>query len=134
MTKRNYGVSSHAILAALEHHGPQTRSELEQSCGIEKENISGVISRLHKETPNFGKRIYIIGYTNEAEGSGRTYPRAIYAIGDGEDAKKPKPKTRKEIRNKYDAKITNQFRMNSVFNMALNREAIRNQIKNMRTQ
>lgn len=133
MTRKKHGVSTGAIISSLERNGPQTRAELEVSCNIDKLNISAVISRLNKNNPRIEKRIHIIGYTNEAEGSSREYPRAIYAAGNGEDAKKPKPKSRKEIRNKYDSKVRNKFRMNSVFNMALNRDAIRNQVKTMRT-
>lgn len=129
MTRKNHGVSTNAIIASLEQDGPQTRAELEISCGIPKDNIAAVISRLNKRTAKMGKRIHIIDYTHESETSQRDYPRAIYAVGDGEDAKKPKPKTRKEIRNKYDAKVRNKFRMNSVFNLAMNREQIKNQLK-----
>lgn len=133
MTRKKHGVSTGAIISSLERNGPQTRAELEVSCKIDKLNISAVISRLNKDNPRIEKRIHIIGYTNESEGSAREYPRAIYAAGNGQDAKKPKPKSRKEIRNKYDSKVRNRFRMNSVFNMGLSRDEIRNQVKTMRT-
>jgi len=118
-----YGVRSRAILMALEQYGNQSRAELEQSAGIRKDLISAIVSRLNKRGARIGKQIHIVSYVYDAEGA-RRYPRAVYAIGDGEDAKKPKASP-KENRRRYDAKRVGLYRMNSVFNLGKSRDQIR---------
>lgn len=118
-----YGVRSRAILMALEQYGNQSRAELEQSAGIRKDLISAIVSRLNKRGARIGKQIHIVSYVYDAEGA-RRYPRAVYAIGDGEDAKKPKA-SQKENRRRYDAKRVGLYRMNNVFNLGKSRDQIR---------
>jgi hypothetical protein len=122
-----YGVRSRAVLMALEQYGNQSRAELEQSAGISKDLISAIVSRLNKRGARIGKQIHIVSYVYDAEGA-RRYPRAVYAIGDGEDAKKPKASP-KENRRRYDAKRVGFYRMNSVFNLGKSRDQIRAESK-----
>lgn len=121
--RKMYGVSSRAILMALEQYGPQSRAELEASAGIPKENISAILSRLNKKAPRIGKQIHIVEYVYDAEGA-RRYPRAVYAAGDGKDVKKPEASP-KENKRRYDAKRKGWFVMNSVFNLGKSRDQIR---------
>lgn len=121
--RKMYGVRSRAILMALEQYGNQSRAELEQSAGIRKDLISAIVSRLNKRGARIGKQIHIVSYVYDAEGA-RRYPRAVYAIGDGEDAKKPKA-SQKENRRRYDAKRVGLYRMNNVFNLGKSRDQIR---------
>lgn len=125
--RKLYGVRTQAILTALEQYGNQSRAELEVSAGIPKEIISAIISRLNRRGPRSGKQIHIVGYVYDAEGA-RRYPRAIYAVGDGVDAKKPKS-SHLENRRRYDAKKRNMYRMNSVFNMGKSRDQIRAEMR-----
>lgn len=118
-----YGVRVQAIKMALEQYGPQSRAELEQSAGIPKELIAAVLSRMNKSLPRAGKQIHICSYVYDAEGS-RRYPRAVYALGDGVDVKKPKPSPL-ENRRRYESKKNGMYRMNSVFNMGKSRDQIR---------
>lgn len=125
--KKLYGVRTQAILTALEQYGNQSRAELEISAGIPKEIIAAIISRLNRRGPRAGKQIHIVGYVYDAEGA-RRYPRAIYAIGDGIDAKKPKA-SHLENRRRYEKKKNNMYRMNSVFNMGKSRDQIRAEMR-----
>jgi len=118
-----YGVRTEAIKMALEQYGPQSRAELEQTANVPKQLIAAVISRMNKRTPRTGKQIHITHYVYDAEGA-RRYPRAVYTIGDGVDAKKPKSSP-KENKRRYDAKRIGIYRMNSVFNLGKSRDQIR---------
>lgn len=118
-----YGVRVQAIKMALEQYGPQSRAELEQTAGIPKELIAAVVSRMNKKTPRIGKQIHITHYVYDAE-SARRYPRAVYALGAGVDAKKPVPPT-KENKRRYAAKCKGWYGMNSVFNLGKSRDQLR---------
>lgn len=125
--KKLYGVRTQAILMALEQYGNQSRAELEVSAGIKKELIAAIVSRMNKRCPRVGKQIHVNHYVYDAEGA-RRYPRAVYALGDGVDAKKPKASTL-ENRRRYDAKKKGMYRMNSVFNMGKSRDQIRAEMR-----
>lgn len=112
---------------ALEQYGNQSRAELEMTAGIPKDLISAIVSRMNKRCPRAGKQIHITHYVYDAEGA-RRYPRAVYALGDGVDAKKPKA-SHKENRRRYEAKKKNMYRMNSVFNMGKSRDQIRAEMR-----
>jgi DNA-binding Lrp family transcriptional regulator len=118
-----YGETTKAILKGLAELGPMTRSEIQQSVGVDKESIAAIVSRLHKDTPRVGKQIYITGWVYDAEGQ-RRYPRAIYALGSKPDAKKPKASAL-ENRRRYDRKRHAMFSMNSVFNLGKSRDTLR---------
>lgn len=128
--KKSYGVRVQAILMALEQYGNQSRAELEATAGIPKELIAAVISRMNKTNPRVGKQIHVSHYVYDAEGA-RRYPRAVYAIGDGVDAKKPKP-CKKENKQRYESKKRLMYRMNSVFNMGKSRDQIREETRGLR--
>lgn len=125
--RKLYGAHTQAILMALEQYGSQSRAELEQSAGIRKELIAAIVSRMNKNTPRTGKQIHICRYVYDAEGA-RRYPRAVYALGAGEDVKKPKASTL-ENRRRYEAKKYGMYRMNSVFNMGKSRDQIREEMR-----
>lgn len=118
-----YGVRVQAIKMALEQYGPQSRAELEQTAVIPKELIAAVVSRMNRNTPRIGKQIHISHYVYDAEGA-RRYPRAVYALGAGVDAKKPVAPT-KENKRRYEAKRKGWYAMNSVFNLGKSRDQIR---------
>lgn len=117
--KRQRGECVNAILKLLEDYGPMTRDEITQHLGIVKSQISPVVSRLNRATPRAGKRIHILRYVYDQEGQ-RTYPRAVYAIGDREDARRPKPDPQ-GAKRRYNAKRKKANTMNFVFNLALPR-------------
>lgn len=118
-----YGEVVDKILEALHTCGPMTRVEIEQFIGLHKDQVSPVVARMNKRTPKSGKRIHITAWSYDAERE-RRYPRAIYAVGDKPDAKKPK-EARIEIRRRYEAKKRLRYTTNSVFNLAKTREQYR---------
>lgn len=125
--RKLYGARTQAIRMALEQYGAQSRAELEVSAGIPKRLIAAIVSRMNKNTPRIGKQIYICRYVYDAEGA-RRYPRAVYALGAGNDVAKPKA-SQLENRRRYDAKKKAMYCMNSVFNMGKSRDQIRAELR-----
>ena len=100
-----------------------TRSELDQAMGnVCYRVIAATLTHLKKRNPRMGKQIHISSYAYDDEVR-RYYPRAVYALGDKPDAKKPEsnPKLSKQ---KYLAKVYGKYRLNNVFNLGLSRDAI----------
>lgn len=106
------------ITAILTEQGPMTTSELCEAMKLDKDEVSSVLSRMKLKLPKRPQRVHVIGYTHDAEGS-RRYPRAIYAIGEGDNAEHPKP-DKKAIRRRYDA--NKKKKINSVWMLGANRE------------
>lgn len=118
-----YGDVVDKIIAALEQCGPMTRTEICAEVGEDRMTISSVVSRLAKATKRKPKRVYITHYVYDMEGE-RRYPRAVYDLGDKEDARKPKAST-KANRQRSDAKRRVINTCNSVFNLGLPRREYR---------
>lgn len=113
-----YGSTVADILHALETCGPMTRDELCNALDVDRMNISAVISRLVRPTVAAPRRLHISGYTHDSE-TGRRYPRAIYALGDKPDAKKPnRQANRREARKRSDKRRAVHNTTNFVFNLA----------------
>ena len=100
------------ILRHLEEVGEATRAEMMQALDLEKGECGSVVSRLNKKLPTRPKRIYVLRYVYTDDTNGRYYPRAVYALGDGEDARKPKS-TRLSIMRRY--RERERHRVSSVF-------------------
>lgn len=101
------------MLKALEELGPMTSVEICDSIGTTKNKSGAILGRLMKASPLKPKRVYIFGWTHDAEGA-RRYPRPIYAIGDKKD--KPMPKRcHNENQRRYRSMKSN--RVNSVFQL-----------------
>ena len=130
MVKRAYGEMMAKILIALKEFGPMTRAELQDHLKIGKLEFGGRLGNMTRPSKREPQRIHICGYTRDHEGA-RRYPRAIYAYGPGENAKKPSRPTKRE-RVEYDRRLTNKIRNTSVFNLGLTRNAIRQMKKNVR--
>jgi hypothetical protein len=117
---RKYGYLVQQIEKALSDLGAMTGAELCQELGVEKAELSAVVSRMAKASKTLPKRLYIVGYTFEHETHGRRYPRAIYALGDLPDTPKPKPSRIDNVR-RYNANKRKRLTGNSVFNLGLPR-------------
>lgn len=131
MCKRNWGELITKIMVAIKDYGPMTRVEVQEHLGLTKYDFGGCLARMCKETPTMPQRLHICGYTRDHERA-RKYPRAIYAHGPGENARKP-PRTRKRDRmQSYKVQI-NRVRNSSVFNLSLRRDDIRQMKKNVRS-
>ena len=117
---RKYGYLVQQIEKALSELGAMTGAELCQELGVEKAELSAVVSRMAKASKTLPKRLYIVGYTFEHETHDTRYPRAIYALGDLLDKPKPKPNRLDNVR-RYSANKRKRLTGNSVFNLGLPR-------------
>jgi hypothetical protein len=102
-----------AITAALEHEGEATMAELAKIIGLHRFDCSSVVSRMRKPCKMLPKRIYVKRWVRDDDSGGRSYLRAVLALGDAPDAPKPKAKPNKESTAEYRAK--ERHRVNSVF-------------------
>lgn len=128
MTRKTaYGVLTLKIIKAIEQHGPMTRTEICNAIQRERHEVSATVSRLIRPGRQQPQRLYISGYIYDSEGQ-RRYPRAIYAIGDLPNKPRPKPQTL-ENKRRYWAKWKAIYQGNSVFNLGLTREQIRQRLR-----
>lgn len=86
-------VTHAAVLDVLTRVGPLTSREVTEFFpGVSHENVSAVVSTLRNlATP----RIHICAWTRD-NGHGKSYLRAVYAVGDGPEARKPRPLSNRE--------------------------------------
>lgn len=123
MTTTNKGVLVTKAWEALHEFGKITAQEFADYADIGRYDAHAVLNRMAKRTKAGVKRIYVADWTHEHDDA-RRYPRAIYMLGDKPDKKKPKPDVR-ENRRRSEAQRNKILRMNSVFNMAMTRDKIR---------
>lgn len=130
---RVYGKTTDQILSLLSEQ-EMTLAEICEQTGQSKQNISALLRRLNVVTPRMPKRIYIVRWVHDAIGA-RRYPRAVYALGDKPDARKPKSDI-KAIRKRYEERLRKKWSGASVFNLGINRDQVRAMRKelNERTQ
>lgn len=103
------------ILDTLRDFGPMTRAELEHYMGMPHAALSGLTTSLRKATKTLPKRIHITEWVYDQEGQ-RRYPRAVLALGNYPDAKKP-VRDVKENQRRFRIKKRKQLAVNSVFNL-----------------
>lgn len=111
------------ILAALAEHGPMLAADLAAELGVETAAVVNAMRHLRRASKRLAKRVYILRWERLAEGE-REYPRAVYALGNRPDARKPPRKHVNEIRRDYMQRRVNRTRATSVFNLALGYRAI----------
>jgi hypothetical protein len=105
-----------AVYDALKDYGPMTMAEVCDVTGLDKYNAAAILQGLNNASARKPKRIYIVKYVFDHEGA-RRYPRAVYDIGDHEDARKPKADT-EATRRRYRAAKKARLKANFVFNLA----------------
>lgn len=90
-----WGDVTQRMLDALAELGPMTRSELCRAVGADRRTCASVVSRLMRprQRPVAPRRVHICGWRDDEEGQ-RRYLRAVYALGDRPDARKPAYKPR----------------------------------------
>lgn len=123
MSSTNTGSHVIKVLEALETFGQITAQEFADYADIGRYDAHAVLNRMAKRTKAGVKRLYVADWTHEHDDA-RRYPRAVFKLGDLPDKKKPKPNI-KENRRRSEAQRNKALRMNSVFNMALTRDKIR---------
>lgn len=123
MTTTNTGMHVIKALEAFVEFKRMTAQEFADYADIGRYDAHAVLNRMNKRTKAGVKRIYIADWTYEHDDA-RRYPRAVFMLGDKEDKKKPQPNIRLN-RQRSETNRNAQFRMNSVFNMAMTRDKIR---------
>lgn len=117
MTK--WGELTWQVLRMLDEIGPMTRAEICANLGLPKEKASSIVSRLATDTPKAGRRIYVCDYVYDMEGE-RRYPRAVYALGNKPDKRRPK-RDPLEVKRRYWARRKALLTANSVFHLSMTR-------------
>lgn len=128
-----WGSTTDRILLLLKEE-PMTKAEICRRLELTHDRVASVLSRLNKRSKKMPKRIHVYNYTRHAI-SGRTYIRALYALGDRPD-KKPniKPFTLKERLANSHARMM-ATRNNSIFNLTkTKREIIREKAQSVQTK
>ena len=103
--------------AAIVEFGEITAMELAEYLKITRYDAHAVLNRMNKRTKAGLKRIHIVRYIDDHDGA-RTYPRAVFAMGDKPDAKKPKA-DQLAVKRRYYARLKSRTTMNSVFNLGM---------------
>lgn len=109
-----------SIENALRDYGPMTAGEMVHYVPGLPNDVRKACQRMLKVNtrrhPVGEQRIHIKGWTHDTEGQ-RDYPRAIYALGHGENKPKPKAKKRKDVVRQWDQTTKARLRTNFVFNL-----------------
>ena len=118
-----WGSTTDRILLLLAKE-PLTKAEICRRLDLTHDQVANVLTRLRRKSPKFAKRVHIYEYTRHTI-SGRTYIRAIYALGDKPDRVRDlKPYTLKE----RSARCYQKFiatRNSSVFKLAMTNRQLR---------
>lgn len=89
------------VLDVLTRVGPLTSREIAEFFpGVSHENVSAVVSTLRRLAK---PRIYICAWTRD-NGHGKAYLRAVYAVGNLPEARKPRPLSNRQRCAKWRAK------------------------------
>ena len=118
--KRDWGKTVNEIIATLRECGEASPVEIAKHLGLDRMNVSTIMTRMRREGKKLPKRIYIVRYVHDSEGQ-RRYPRPVYAIGNIQDAKKPKSDV-KANKKRYREGVRMHMTTNSVFNLGLTRK------------
>jgi hypothetical protein len=117
MAAAAWGVTVSRVEWALTEYGPMTRAQLQELLSLDGNQISGVISRMSKRGKDGVKRISIKAWVYDHDAA-RRYPRAVYALGDRKNARRPRA-SRAETARRYKGKKKALNTMNFVFNLGL---------------
>lgn len=123
MTTTNTGQHVIKALEAFNEFGRMTAQEFADYADIGRYDAHAVLNRMAKRTKAGDKRIHIADWTHGHDGA-RRYPRPVYALGDKLDKKKPKADPAAN-RRRHEQSKHKMYRMNSVFNLAMTRDKIR---------
>jgi len=123
MTTTNTGPHVIKALEAFQEFGRMTAQEFADIADISRYDAHAVLGRMNKRTKAGDKRIHVADWTYGHDDA-RRYPRPVYALGDKPD--KPKPKADPAAnRRRHEQGKNRMYRMNSVFNLAMSRDKIR---------
>jgi hypothetical protein len=123
MSSTNKGSHVARVWAALDAFEQITAQEFADYADIGRYDAHAVLNRMIKRTKAGEKRLHIAEWVYVYDGA-RRYPRAVFKAGDHPDKRRPRPDVAAN-RRRSEAKRNTMVRMNSVFNMALSRDKIR---------
>jgi len=123
LTTMNKGVLIAKAWEALEEFGRITAQEFADYADIGRYDAHAALSKMSKRTKDGVKRLHIADWVYSHD-SARRYPRPVFMVGDKPDKPKPKPDVAAN-RRRYEQGRNRMYRMNSVFNMAMTRDKIR---------
>lgn len=123
MSSLNRGFNVARAVEAFAEFGQMTAAQFADYADISRYDAHAVLNRMNRPTKAGVKRIHIIAWDDQHDNA-RRYPRAVFKWGDGIDKKRPKPDVR-AVRRRSEEKRNKAYRMNSVFNMGITRETIR---------
>lgn len=118
--KREWGQTVDQIIAILRECGEASPAEIATLLGLDRMNVSTIMTRMRRPGKKVPKRIYIVRYVHDNEGQ-RRYPRPVYALGEWGDAKRPKS-DKKAIKKRYRESVRIKMTTNSVFNLGMTRK------------
>jgi hypothetical protein len=102
------------IVDLLTSEGPMTQREMADQLGIDIDLLRGYIGALRCKKPAV---LYVHSYRRDEDG-GRLYPRALWAVGNQPDAKRPKPLPKsvynKRGKDKMKKRVASIFHLGSV--------------------
>lgn len=127
-----YGEIPRAIEGAISSAGPMTSPELAQYTGIDQRAVAVAVGRMRRPDEKRGGaiRLHVCGWAFDCEGR-RRYPRAIYALGPGRDAPRPKGESVARKAVTRDA-MFKRVKAASVFNMGMTRAEVRDLVRSTR--
>lgn len=92
--------SHQSIRDALQHCGPLTSADLARLLGADQWNVASALGKMRRAAR---KTVYIKAWEMHAPGEKST-PRAVYALGDAPDARRPPKQPNRVITARYRAK------------------------------
>ena len=111
------------VLTCLQDYGPMTGAEISEMTGMSRFLTSATVGKMVKALPKRPQRIHIKKWV-EDHFKQRRYPRAVYAIGPGPNA--PKPKADQNARKReYYARKKAILKNSSIFNLAVPLKCLR---------
>lgn len=120
MTKAVHVPRALELLAEL---GPMTQAELGELLGLDRFGASALMNILRRPLKTIPKRVHIVKWVTDHPGQ-RSYPRAVYALGEGVDAPRPK-RNQKKIKQRYEHNKRMRLKMSSVFRLGAHLKDIR---------
>jgi hypothetical protein len=116
------------VLDTLAQLGPSTSQRIAFYLKVDALDwVTSVTSRMARGTPRRPQQLHVIGWSsNDAHGK-RAYPRAVYALGPGENVPQPPPDTqsRRRASQARSRKRAAAWRMSSPFHLGVSAHAAR---------
>lgn len=100
-----------------------TQAELGELLGLDRFGAAALVNILRRPLKTIPKRIHVVKWVTDHPGQ-RTYPRAVYALGSGEDAPRPK-RNYKAVKKRYESNKKARLKMSSVFRLGAHLKDIR---------